>query len=32
VVESLAHQWGCVPLADGKVVWAALPRSPMHSA
>jgi hypothetical protein len=29
VVESLAHQWGCVPLADGKVVWAALSRWPM---
>jgi anti-anti-sigma regulatory factor len=31
-VESLAHQWGYVQRADGKVVWAALPRSPMtHS-
>jgi anti-anti-sigma regulatory factor len=33
VVESLAHQWGYVQRANGKVVWAALPRSPMmHSA
>jgi hypothetical protein len=32
VVESLAHQWGYIQRADGKVVWAALPRSPtMHS-
>jgi hypothetical protein len=29
VVESLAHQWGYVQRADGKVIWAALPRSPM---
>jgi hypothetical protein len=32
VIESLAHQWGYLARADGKVVWAALPRSPMtHS-
>jgi anti-anti-sigma regulatory factor len=28
-VESLAHQWGYIQRAAGKVVWAALPRSPM---
>jgi anti-anti-sigma regulatory factor len=27
-VESLAHQWGYVQRAAGKMVWAALPRSP----
>lgn len=32
-VESLAHQWGYVQRAGSKVVWAALPRSPVtHSA
>jgi hypothetical protein len=28
LVESLSQQWGVVVRADGKVVWAALPRSP----
>jgi anti-anti-sigma regulatory factor len=27
VVEMLAHQWGFEPRANGKLVWAALPRS-----
>jgi hypothetical protein len=28
LVQSLSHQWGFVLRDDGKVVWAALPRSP----
>ena len=27
LVDATAHAWGCVPSADGKVVWASLRRS-----
>ena len=26
LVDAMAHSWGCVPSADGKVVWASLRR------
>jgi anti-anti-sigma factor len=28
LVEELAHRWGCAPADGGKVVWAALSRTP----
>ncbi|MBL7259101.1 STAS domain-containing protein [Paractinoplanes lichenicola] len=28
MVDATAHSWGCVPSADGKVVWASLSHQP----
>ncbi|MDY7086864.1 MAG: ATPase [Actinomycetota bacterium] len=28
LVDATAHAWGCLPSADGKVVWASLRRAP----